>query len=586
MCLFDDPANQSCLSKAQSPRLPARVWKRHKVFVSRHNNTLNLAPHDIMSYLASQLPHLNPAGDDFRVTSSHVVLKECPFCPKPSHGRADNQHKLYVAIGGGAYFCHRCGAKGSWYDLKSELGGFAVEGPGGAGRDRGDSQTGEVAQPWNWNTSNNQGMGYVSTQQLVAHPHGGGRQGNGYNQKHQTTPLPMPPKRLGSVYAAKLFDPANSPTHNAQEHAALLYLTETRGLSRAVLRKYGVGCAPYNFPDKDAASAMNYVSSMCVTFPWLMRAAEVSEQEELRGAEFVWKTEEAEKGTKAGREAGRGGSGGAPSARNDRKPSQMTALERYHHRRAKKDAKLQQAAATAGDDGGAALPPPTPTMSPPVTTLTAEEAEERQGPYLLRRLKVRSVDRKAWQRLDPPGGGFGLFGWHTVPHDAEDVVLTEGEFDAMAVSQATGRPAISLPNGCRSLPSEVILLLERFETVHLWMDNDGPGREGAEMFARKLGVERCRVVRPSGRRGRPPPGGGGGQGAASETTHNEDEMATEARPPEPPKDANEALLQGWDLNELLEEASELPHERILKFSDLREQVSPGHVDTVCSSGSF
>ena len=45
------------------------------------------------------------------------------------------------------------------------------------------------------------------------------------------------------------------------------------------------------------------------------------------------------------------------------------------------------------------------------------------------------------------------------------------------------------------------------------------------------------------------------------------------RPFEPPKDANEALLTGWDLNELLEEASELPHERILKFSDVRDQVS-------------
>ena len=37
-------------------------------------------------------------------------------------------------------------------------------------------------------------------------------------------------------------------------------------------------------------------------------------------------------------------------------------------------------------------------------------------------------------------------------------------------------------------------------------------------------------------------------------------------------DANEALLTGWDIGELLEEASELPHERILKFSDLRDQV--------------
>jgi hypothetical protein len=33
------------------------------------------------------------------------------------------------------------------------------------------------------------------------------------------------------------------------------------------------------------------------------------------------------------------------------------------------------------------------------------------------------------------------------------------------------------------------VLMERFNTVHIWMDNDGPGREGAETFAKKLGVE-------------------------------------------------------------------------------------------------
>merc|ERR1719203_2057462 len=101
------------------------------------------------------------------------------------------------------------------------------------------------------------------------------------------------------------------------------------------------------------------------------------------------------------------------------------------------------------------------------------------------------------------------------------------------------------------------------------------------MFARKLGVERCLVVRPSGKRGCPRRSqeNRGEEGAVSETTHHENETSSKptrlsepTKPPEPPKDANEALLKGWDLNELPEEASELPHERILKFSDLRDQV--------------
>ena len=79
------------------------------------------------------------------------------------------------------------------------------------------------------------------------------------------------------------------------------------------------------------------------------------------------------------------------------------------------------------------------------------------------------------------------------------------------------------------------------------------------MFARKLGVERCLVVRPSGKRGWRGENDGG-------------------RPSEVPKDANEALLAGWDLDELIDEAANLPHERILRFADVRDQVRVRHSD--------
>ena len=166
------------------------------------------------------------------------------------------------------------------------------------------------------------------------------------------------------------------------------------------------------------------------------------------------------------------------------------------------------------------------------------------GPFVTRRLKARAIHNKSWQRLDPPGGGWGLFGWHTVPHDATEIILTEGEYDAMAVHQATGRPAVSLPNGCRSLPVEVLPMLERFETIYLWMDNDGPGREGAEQFAKKIGVNRCLIVQP--------------------------DSSVEKKTA--PKDANEALLQGMDLDAIVKSSAVLPHERILTFSDIRTEV--------------
>ena len=117
-------------------------------------------------------------------------------------------------------------------------------------------------------------------------------------------------------------------------------------------------------------------------------------------------------------------------------------------------------------------------------------------------------------------------------------MITEGEFDAMAVNQATGLPSISLPSGCRNLPVEVLPLLERFEKIYLWMDSDAPGQEGAQVFANKIGMKRCFIVRTS----------------------------------ENAKDANEALLKGMDLQSFLQSAEIMPHEGILTFKSLRHTV--------------
>lgn len=40
----------------------------------------------------------------------------------------------------------------------------------------------------------------------------------------------------------------------------------------------------------------------------------------------------------------------------------------------------------------------------------------------------------------------------TINDDDRIVVITEGEFDAMAVHQEMGVPAVSLPNGATHLP--------------------------------------------------------------------------------------------------------------------------------------
>lgn len=72
---------------------------------------------------ACSLARMHPSIHTQTLTRSHAFIQtqtqiECPFCPKPTLGRADNEWKLYLSKDGGAWFCHRCGDKGSWFDFK------------------------------------------------------------------------------------------------------------------------------------------------------------------------------------------------------------------------------------------------------------------------------------------------------------------------------------------------------------------------------------------------------------------------------------------------------------------------------------
>ncbi|KAL4138865.1 hypothetical protein PRIC2_002368 [Phytophthora ramorum] len=172
-----------------------------------------------------------------------------------------------------------------------------------------------------------------------------------------------------------------------------------------------------------------------------------------------------------------------------------------------------------------------------------KQATEDKNLYDVVRLKIRAVEDKAKQQLVPKGGSWGLFGWNTVPTAADEIVLTEGEFDAMAVHQATGMAAVSLPNGCQSLPPSVLPLLERFKRIYLWMDNDASGQSNVEKFASKLGMTRCYIVR----------------------------LPTNAAS-SPVKDANDALRAGLDVTAIVNAAERMPHSQITTFEELRRDV--------------
>jgi twinkle protein len=85
----------------------------------------------------------------------------------------------------------------------------------------------------------------------------------------------------------------------------------------------------------------------------------------------------------------------------------------------------------------------------------------------------------------------GLWGRHLWRDSGKMVVITEGEIDAMSVSQLQDNkwPVVSLPNGAQSAVKFIqrdLEWLEKFERVVLMLDNDEPGREAARACAEIL----------------------------------------------------------------------------------------------------
>ena len=95
------------------------------------------------------------------------------------------------------------------------------------------------------------------------------------------------------------------------------------------------------------------------------------------------------------------------------------------------------------------------------------------------KLKMRASgkENKQRQKFSPVGSKVvGLFGLNTIPEECREIIITEGEYDAMIAFQETGIPAISLPNGANNLPPSCLPWLEKFQTIYLWMDNDETGQ--------------------------------------------------------------------------------------------------------------
>lgn len=91
-----------------------------------------------------------------------------------------------------------------------------------------------------------------------------------------------------------------------------------------------------------------------------------------------------------------------------------------------------------------------------------------------------------------------LFGWQAIPQEARTIIITEGEIDAMSMYEY-GYPALSVPfgggsGGKHNWIDHDFHHLDRFETIYLCMDMDGPGVEAAEDISERLGKHRCKIV--------------------------------------------------------------------------------------------
>lgn len=136
--------------------------------------------------------------------------------------------------------------------------------------------------------------------------------------------------------------------------------------------------------------------------------------------------------------------------------------------------------------------------------------------------------------------------------DKDYIIITEGEVDAMSVSQCGFSQVISVPNGAANGNQKLQYLdncidyFTRIDRVVLFVDNDVAGQNLQEELARRIGKERClTVVYPDGC-----------------------------------KDANDVLIKyGKDIIiDMISNAQEYPIEGILSMSEMEEEIDRYYMD--------
>ncbi len=92
-----------------------------------------------------------------------------------------------------------------------------------------------------------------------------------------------------------------------------------------------------------------------------------------------------------------------------------------------------------------------------------------------------------------------LFGQHLFPNKGKRIVITEGELDAASCYEAMPNwPMVSLPHGAASAKKDIqkqIPLLQGYEEIVLFFDNDDAGRRAVEQAASILPTGKVKIAR-------------------------------------------------------------------------------------------
>ncbi len=512
---------------------------------------------------------------DCRKVGDRLEFKVCNLCDKDNKEKADNLWKLWLNSDG-SYHCFRCAEHGTFNRLKQIIGISKNNNNNNNDHTNGynnhnnkfskimstnsnynknnynNNNNGSNSNGNNYNSnSNNNMMNVISSSSFNQDNYNSNnddnnnysnnrRNSNSNSNRYQSNNSKSKvPDQKEAYLRTKSLDLTAEQDPTGYAERVRNYLTNTRGLDLFTCKRYGVGFGLQQWPNDQGV----WEDELCVSFPWMTPDNHMHLNTNINAGTKTRANTYSSKNNDIVNYSDISISSNGQSKNKN--------INETHNQ-------LKPVIKSSTND------PDIATTSNTVTSTTATTATTKPTSWSVKRVKYRSMEGKGKQRLQPKGGQWGLFGMHTVRENTKAIVLTEGEFDCLAVAQAVSwgvsrqnelnkqkemqekedkknekklkfkqrhknvslindaerseinehdnqfdmenifatvdlehLKVVSLPNGCNSLPPDVLPLLERFEKIYLWMDNDEAGQAAVQKFSMKLGKHRVHCIRQS-----------------------------------------------------------------------------------------